>query len=577
MKKLLTINDLYNFCLSNNFSHFSSKNNGEVIVIHSDGLFETQYDSTQGLMPVRLQACHTELNRNKSYIKESVMLEALPSFKNRPILGNIIELDNGEFDFHSHDMKIDSERNEITYIERPIGIIPESCNARLEYDKDKEKDYVVIDGLIFEDYGNKAAEIIKSKKSVKVSVELCIEEMSFNAKEKYLSIDKFYFNGVTCLGREEDGTEIGEGMLGSNLVSIEDFCSSENSVNKEDAEKELFAIISECKDALNNFNNKLKNVEGGNQMKKDIKGTEAFDDANIDAPDVEAGSEGGETPVLEADMEQATDVELNSDETEGVDEAKDDEEKDEEAITTENAEADEVIATENEAESDVESDVIPEVLEKKKRCEVDEFGNMTVSYEVSHDDIRCGIYALLELIEEENDTYYYISEVFDTYFLYSSWSSNNDRIFKQAYKVEEDVVAFVGDRIELFVEYLTAEEKVRLELIRGNYDELVAFKESIEASNLLAEKEAILNTDEYSVIADTAEFKELVKNIDNYSVEQLDDQATLILGKYAKSNKSLFNFEKETTLKKQNFVALRDKSNSTPEKNPFLDGLLNLK
>ena len=60
--------------------------------------------------------------------------------------------------------QISIENAEVEYIEKPIGIVPESCNAHLEYDKDKDKTYVIVDGLIFEDYGNKASKIIQEKK-----------------------------------------------------------------------------------------------------------------------------------------------------------------------------------------------------------------------------------------------------------------------------------------------------------------------------------------------------------------------------------------------------------------------------
>lgn len=50
------------------------------------------------------------------------MEKALPSLKDRPILGHIVELEDGTFDFFSHDFKIDEETGEVVYQELPIGV-----------------------------------------------------------------------------------------------------------------------------------------------------------------------------------------------------------------------------------------------------------------------------------------------------------------------------------------------------------------------------------------------------------------------------------------------------------------------
>ena len=75
-----------------------------------------------------------------------------------------------------------------------------------------------MNGVIWEEYGNKAADIIRRKNGTKVSVELSISDLSFNSKEKYLEINDFYFSGITCLGTNpETNVEIKEGMEGARL------------------------------------------------------------------------------------------------------------------------------------------------------------------------------------------------------------------------------------------------------------------------------------------------------------------------------------------------------------------------
>jgi len=49
-------------------------------------------------------------------------------------------------------------------------------------------------------------------------VELSIRELSYDADEKVLNLDDFYFSGVTILGVDEDGNTVNPGMEGSNIT-----------------------------------------------------------------------------------------------------------------------------------------------------------------------------------------------------------------------------------------------------------------------------------------------------------------------------------------------------------------------
>lgn len=195
-KKLLFLEDLYEFYINKKedirFSSIENDNSPIVVQTHGNLNFEKNTVS-DGLMPVVLQACHTQKNINGSNINDDVMEDALPSFCNRPILGYIHTV-NGQPEFYTHNLHLDDDGN-VVYDEVPLGIIPESCNAKIVYDEEKQKKYVNIKGYIFEEY-SKAAEILKRENECSVSVELAIEELSFNAKENILNIEKFHFNGV---------------------------------------------------------------------------------------------------------------------------------------------------------------------------------------------------------------------------------------------------------------------------------------------------------------------------------------------------------------------------------------------
>ena len=97
MKKLLFIEDLYEFYFSKykRSTHFSSKKSGYPLVVQVQGGLRFDDDSNEkaGLLPVHLQSCHTNLNENGSFISDENMEKSLSTFKNRPILAYIHEVD----------------------------------------------------------------------------------------------------------------------------------------------------------------------------------------------------------------------------------------------------------------------------------------------------------------------------------------------------------------------------------------------------------------------------------------------------------------------------------------------------
>lgn len=489
----LTLDDLYTFCKKNNFSHFSAKDAHGPIIVHTPGQFEASDTSTNGLLPVKLQACHTGVNRNKSYISMESMTDALPTFSNRPILGYIHQLDDGTWDFYSHNVKIvedEDEDTDIEYLEIPVGIIPESCNAKIVYDELKEKNYVNVNGYIFEEY-SKAAEILRTKGISKVSVELAIEDMSWNADEDCLNINSFYFMGITILGRDEDGTIVEEGMAGSN-ITLGSFSQEENSFIPKDLQSKMIETLTKLNDALDRFNNTNDSDKKG--------GCDTMDKVN---------------ELLELYGLTETDIDFEI-----------------EGLSDEDLEA-----TFTEKFGDAEE------FKKKKKCSVNtETG--TVEFELSFDDIRMALYNLLAENMDEN-SYGWICETYDDHFIYQkeSWASGYEaHYFKQNYSKNGENIAFSGDPVEVFTEFVTDSEKTALDMIRSQYEELKAFKDQYDAAQTKAQKDEILESAEYSEIKDSDEFKALVADAEKYSVDELKVKADLI---FAAAMKKKFNFEAE--------------------------------
>ena len=533
-KKFYTIDDLLLFCKNNKFSHFSSEEYGAPLVIQSFETFEVEEDNdNKGLLPVKLAACHIGRNRNGSAISEENMNKYKDTFKGRPILGSIIKLDSGEYDFHSHDMELVETEDgvEVNYIEQPVGVISQLDDPYLEYDAKEDKTYLMVKGNVFEDY-SKAAEILQRKQRCKCSVEIAVEEMSFQAKENCLSIDKFYFTGVTILGSEPDGTEIQEGMAGSN-ITIDSFSKNENAVFK--SEENYQKLL----DTLEKLNNTLSTFQINNNIEKGVRSEMSHFEELLE-------KYGFSESELNFDYENMSDDELDvafeefknkkyADDDAGSD-TSDTEETDpstDEGEGTELTDFESVESTENEDEDNksVEDDDDDET--KKKFVKI-------FKVEISHGEIQNALYNLLGQYDEADNDYYYIRDVFDSYFIMQGWWSG--KLYTQGYSVDGENVAFDGERTEVFELILTESEKLSIEKMRENYAELKKFKEDYEAAEQKAAKDAIFVDEAYDNIRDTDEFKALIADAEKYSVDELKVKADLI---FAAVMKKKFSFEVE--------------------------------
>ena len=519
-KRLLYLEDLYDFYSTKykRSTHFSSEKTGEPIVVQVHGKinFEESDKNKDGLLPVHLQACHTNLNVNNSNIEEPVMTSALPSFSNRPILGYIHKVvtnenPDGQWEFYGHNCH--EENGELVYDEVPIGIIPESCNAQLVYDKEKNKTYCEVDGYIFEEY-SRAAEILQREGECAVSVELSIRELSYDGKLKCLNIEDFWFSGVTILGKNEYGDTIKPGMTGSN-IKLADFSADNNSLFAKYENKMI-----EFQERLEKLESTCSNIqlskEGGNDKNMD-KFNELLEKYGKTAEDINFEYEDMTDEELESKFEEVFGkLEENSTSEPSNDEGTDDGDESEE-----NPEVKEDNACGGGGSG---------TTKKKKKN-----NSIECSYEVDGEtkkfavSLQEKIYAIQDLVNatyaEADNTYYGVSVYEDYVVMCDYWSG---RYYKQSYTSENDNYSLTGDRVEVYAEFVTSDEQKELDAMRSNYAALKEFKEKAEKNELHAKREEILNSEKYESVSETEAFKELVKNMDNYSLEELEKEAKII-------------------------------------------------
>lgn len=512
VKKLLTLEQLAKFCEDNNFLTFNSKDSGYTLSVQVPGdLVFAEDKEDDSLMFVRVKVCHTLLNRNKSYISEDNMKKAMPTLKYKPLLASIVEDVNGELDFNGHDMNIveDEDGNtSIEYIEKQVGTFTND-DPYLEYDEKNDKTYVIATAAIPRDY-TKAAEIIERKNGTKVSCELQIDSMSFNAKEKYLELIDFIFTGVACLGES-----VKEGMAGSRL-DIVDFSTQNNSLKYEE-DTNLIEVMTKLTEALNN------------NIKAYAENTSRKEDNPV--ADVELMEEN----VQEVTEEVAT-MEETSEETQPTEEVTEVESTEETEVTPE----------------EVEENVKENMEETEVETPIDEFsikfsmtnGEETKEFSLSLTD---KLYAMSSLVNEtygELDNDFYDVNVYEDEKYVEMYGWFSGKAYRQSFKVKKDSYQLIGDRIEVYCKYLSDDEIKALDKMKSDFAELqntYAKKvELLEKYESEPDKMEILNSTKYSYVADTEEFNELRENHFDLSVDEVTSKANEILLSYAESGSLKF-------------------------------------
>ena len=490
-KRLLTIDDLVKFCSEQKFTKFSSKEYGQRIAVQMPTTFETVEevdDDHRGMLKIKCRLILEGKNSNGSFSSREAADAAAPTIKNRPVMAYIHQLDDGSWDFESHNMTIVENEDgeaEIEYIEKQIGSFSEE-DPFWEHDDVLDRDYLCAYAYIPEEY-TKACDILRTKGGkTRSSCELSIEEMAYNAKEKYLDLQKYYVSAETLLGSRDDGTEVMEGMKGC-AASIVDFSEQNNSVFAHDKVIEMLEKIDQ---KLSSF--EINNIQGKEEDQVDEN-------------------------VMEVNEEIV----------------------DEEVTVEESAE--EEVATE-EMESTEETPSEDESAEEEK---------FSKTFELSHNDIRCGLYALLEPFEETDQDWYWISDVYDDHFVYEGFFDAS-HIYDQKYTRDGDNIAFEGDRIHLNKELLTDNELAELNAMRSNYEEIQNKLQKYEDE---PKKVEVLESSDYALIADNEEFKALKDEKAHFdlSVDELTAKCNEILLNAAKAG--AVNFEAKDE-KKPVFKAL---------------------
>lgn len=188
-----------------------------------------EYESSDfRFIDVSIDVMHTGANLNKTSFTKDVINKAVPTIRNTPILGYVVdELDEEDKDFkgHEHELRITNKDVKYVYAGQAYGVIPESCNPRWIVKDDGtgiEREYLRVDGLIWTKFSD-PVDIFTRDGTKNHSVELTDMACGPADKNGNVPVGSFKFDGCCILSTTDPS--IKPAMTGSCVTanfSVED-------------------------------------------------------------------------------------------------------------------------------------------------------------------------------------------------------------------------------------------------------------------------------------------------------------------------------------------------------------------
>lgn len=188
-----------------------------------------EYESSDfRFIDVSIDVMHTGANLNKTSFTKDAISKAVPTIRNTPILGYVVdELDEEDKDFkgHEHELRITNKDVKYVYAGQAYGVIPESCNPRWIVKDDGtgiEREYLRVDGLIWTKFSD-PVDIFTRDGTKNHSVELTDMACGPADKNGNVPVGSFKFDGCCILSTTDPS--IKPAMTGSCVTanfSVED-------------------------------------------------------------------------------------------------------------------------------------------------------------------------------------------------------------------------------------------------------------------------------------------------------------------------------------------------------------------
>ncbi len=477
---------------------------------------------------VKIWLCHTGENLNRSVFDKAVIESMLPSLANIPILG-YISIDNfntADFQGHEQRLVIEDEGISIEYLGRAYGLIPETNNATFEAkicEDGIEREFLVCDGILWNKFQD-AIDIFDRDSVKSQSMELQPDSIKGSfGKDKLFHFTSAQFEGACILG-----TGIIPAMTGS-VVEKFTYTDIKNEINEMINEYISFSASQNSLQLADSDVAEVIKEEGGTNLDKVIEMLQKY---NLTVEDLALKDIKVEDFSLEELEEKVKLFEVISN------------------TTTETIEDNETVTNFSWSAEQLEDELRRIVSQKKTmdswgyECSdfyyVDHLPDENVVVVYDYDDrtyigLNYNIDGDIVSVDLENETRYkseWVKMNVDVQVEEFSGTLPSDAM-EYSLKVKQ---AELTKQFEADKESAVSEVTTQLSELQAKFDELqakYALTDSELASKLQAEREvseeAIFSSFATSLTED--EMADVKSKKSEFSLQEIDDKLTLILGK----------------------------------------------
>lgn len=437
----------------------------------------------------------------------------IPSLTNVPILGYIATDEDGLEDFKAHEQKLIIENNEfhIKYIGHAWGMIPADNNAHFElrYGEDGvEREYLVAEGLLWKKFAE-VEEIFSRDSGFKSqSMDLYPPSVKGYVNEEGLYVfTSAKFEGLTILGEH-----VTPAMITS---TIETFSVTNN-------------IKAEFGEMLNEFNIQFSKAQekGDDTVKTDKNPVlEPVTPVVPVTPETPETFDAPLEPVVDKTPEETPEPETNFAEPETPEVPATEPEVPAEPETDFADKKDKKDTKDAKDEDDEDEEEDEDEKDKKKKF-------FSVTFELSHDDIRTSLYSALSTNKILGEGYAWVSKVFENHAIVEFEDENYEKgskFYKVNYVKHENAVS-LGDHEELFPIFVNATEKSAIDSTRNNFEALETEVEELrtfKATAEIAEKAEKLTS--YASALTKEEYKTIEDNLSQFSLVEIEKEIGFML------------------------------------------------
>lgn len=501
---------------------------------------------------VRIAVMHSGINRNNSMFTKKSMEQAKDTFANIPILANVtIHRDkngNEYLDYSGHDMHLEDDlyndgEQRMIYDEKIVGIVPETNNFEILKDDETGEYYLFVDALLYRDYGNYCVDILEERGgTTDISMEIDAIDVAYSSKDKALNIKKFVATGITLLGGD-----VTPAMKKANATIF--------SLNEDSRHNQLIEIMQELKQSLDNYTSAIQADETilRKENEKGMKFEELLAKYNISAEDVDFEYEDLDDSQLEEKFAEVFGTQEEETETPSEDgEEVVEEEVAEEEVTEEDETTEEPEKVEEETSEEFSEET--EIVKENSVQFSLTYGDEKLEFATSLSEKLYNLSQVVNAQYSDDETWYSVDAYDDPSKYVVMIDIFTGRAYKQDYKIRKGEYQLVGDRVQVYSQFLTQDEIDELDNMRKNYSSI---EEKLSKYECEPEKIDIINSEDYAGIKDTEEYAEISKR-ENYfdlSKEDLTKKLDEITLSYAKKNALKFS-EKDDVKPTKNKIGI---------------------